>query len=62
MPVPHSWAGRYRWRLGLQRAWAAGRRRLAHALDAHHAWVNAVRLIPGAGLASGGSEGAVNVW
>lgn len=42
-----SWPARYRWRLGLDRAWAKGRRRLEHTLEGHHAWVNAVRLIPG---------------
>lgn len=91
-----SWPARYRWRLGLDRAWAKGRRRLAHTLEGHHAWVNAVRLIPGrarnkhlplragacyrcfgsnaaqrspvplpspgVGVASGGSEGAINLW
>ena len=57
-----SWQQRYRWRLGLDRSWSRGRRRLCHSLDNHHAWVNAVCLVPGAGVASGGSEGAVNVW
>ncbi|EFN59918.1 hypothetical protein CHLNCDRAFT_132966 [Chlorella variabilis] len=58
-----SWQERYRWRLGVERAWRQGRRHLVHALGNHAAWVNAVRLVPGGGgVASGGSEGAVNVW
>ncbi|KAI7838684.1 hypothetical protein COHA_007486 [Chlorella ohadii] len=58
-----SWPERYRWRLGLDQAWRSpGRRRLVHALEGHHAWVNAVKLVPGVGVASGGSEGQVNLW
>ncbi|KAL4447438.1 hypothetical protein ABPG75_004657 [Micractinium tetrahymenae] len=61
-----AWQQRYRWRLGLDRHWRQGRRRLQHVLHGHAAWVNAVRLLPsacgGGGVASGGSEGAVHVW
>lgn len=47
-PLSRSWSERYRWRLGLDRAWRSpARRQLVHSLEGHHAWVNALRLVPG---------------
>lgn len=67
LPSDAAWRQRFRWRLRLDRNWRHGRRHLQRVLHGHAAWVNAVRLVPSlgggsGGVASGGSEGAVQVW